>query len=98
MINEHTPDSNFQSKDKAFKAELQAVFLYLKDHTATATMVAHGTGISQKNICRHKRNLEKSGKLWQVEKAVCKITGCRAWYLTCDPHKAPDQYKQLQMF
>jgi hypothetical protein len=60
-------------------------------------MVANVTGIPQKNICRYKRDLELSGRLWEVEKKHCKQTGFRAWYLTTDPKKASVN-KQLQLF
>jgi hypothetical protein len=45
-------------------------------------MVSYATNVSQKNICRIKRNLEKEGKLQEVERKLCKITGHRASYLT----------------
>ncbi len=62
-------------------------------------MIADATGIYQKNICRYKRDLEKAGRLWEIEKRTCKKTGFRAWYLTTDPAKAPKQsYTQLNLF
>ncbi|MGO3689346.1 MAG: hypothetical protein ACTJF0_02730 [Psychroflexus halocasei] len=73
------------TKKEVFKAQRKTIFTYLKDHTATASMVADATGIPQKNICRYKRDLEKAGKLWETEKKLCKKTGFRAWYLTTKP-------------
>jgi hypothetical protein len=52
-------------------------------------MVSFATGIPQKNITRYKRDLEKAGKLFEVEKKLCKQTGFRAWYLTTNPDLFP---------
>lgn len=70
-----------------YAIQLKKVYEYLQEHTATASMVAHETGIPQKNVCRYKRELEKSGKLWEVEPKLCEVTGCKAWYLTTDKKK-----------
>lgn len=87
------------SKSKQRTTQLQTIFQYLQKHTATATMVTEATSIPQKCICRYKRDLEKGGKLWEVEKKLCKQTGFRAWYLTTDPAKAPKQFtKELNLF
>ncbi len=71
-----------QGKYKTSKTQVKTIFQYLQEHTATASMVSFATGIPQKNICRFKRDLEKAGKLFEVEKKLCKQTGFRAWYLT----------------
>jgi len=60
-------------------------------------MIAAATGIPQKNICRYKRDLEKAGKLWELEKKLCKQTGFRAWYLSANPNNAPFN-SQIKMF
>jgi hypothetical protein len=73
---------NSQGKDKYFQKQKDTIFLYLKNNVATASMISKATGISQKNICRYKRDLEKAGTLWEVKKALCAITGFKAWYLT----------------
>lgn len=81
-----------QGKDKAFKqysTQLKTIFHYLKTHTATATMTAEATGIPQKSICRYKRDLEKKGLLYEVEKKLCKATNFRAWYLTTNTELFP---------
>lgn len=88
---------NRQNKGKEFQNELKTIFQYLKEHTATASMISEKTGIPQKNICRYKRDLELSGRLWEVEKKLCKKTGFRAWYLTTDPEKAPSN-NQTKLF
>lgn len=71
-----------QSKVNESNNQLKIIFHYLLKYTATNTMVSYATNVSQKNICRIKRNLEKEGKLQEVERKLCKITGHRASYLT----------------
>lgn len=83
------PTSQQQFKGNQNLTEEQTIFLYLKDHVATASMVSEATGVKQKNICRYKRDLEKADMLWEVEKKPCKITGFLAWYLTTNADKAP---------
>ena len=60
----------------------RTVFYYLKQHTATASMVAKATGIPQKNLTRYKREFEDAGLLFEVYKGICKHTKHRATYLT----------------
>ena len=83
-------------KDTHFKSQIKTIFQYLQEHTATASMVSDATGIPQKNICRYKRDLEKAGLLWEVEKKQCRKTGFKAWYLTTNPDFAPVS-KQLKL-
>lgn len=78
-----------QSQDNHFISESKTIFQFLYNHNATASMVSTATGIPQKNICRYKRDLEKAGRLWEIEKKLCKQTGFKAWYLTTNPDKAP---------
>lgn len=78
-----------QGKDTDFKNQLKTIFQYLQKHIATASMVANATGIPQKNICRYKRDLEKTGRLWEIEKKLCKQTGFKAWYLTTNLKNSP---------
>jgi hypothetical protein len=86
-----------QGKNTDLKNQLKTIFLYLQENVATASMISEATGIPQKNICRFKRDLELSGRLWEIEKKLCKKTGFRAWYLTTDPLKAPFN-NQLKLF
>lgn len=86
-----------QGKDTDFKSQLKTIFHYLQNHIATASMVSAATGIPQKNICRYKRDLEKAGRLWEIEKKPCKQTGFKAWYLTTNPEQAPFN-NQLNLF
>ena len=86
-------------KGSDFKSQLQILVEYLRKYVATASMVTQQTGVPQKNICRYKRDLEKAGMLWQVERKPCKVTRYRAWYLTTDPDKAPShRIIQLNLF
>ena len=86
-----------QGKDKGKRTQLQTILQYLNNHTATASMVSNLKGIPQKNITRYKRDLEKVGRLWEVEKRICEHTGFRAWYLTTNPNNIPFD-NQLKMF
>jgi len=73
---------NSQDKDKYFQKQKETIFRYLQNNVATASMISMATRISQKNICRYKRDLEKAGALWEVKKALCQVTGFKAWYVT----------------
>lgn len=86
-----------QSKVNESNNQLKTIFSYLQKHIATASMVSIATGIPQKNICRYKRDLEKEGLLWEIEKKLCKQTGFKAWYLTTNPKNAPYS-NQLDLF
>ncbi len=91
-------NDNFrQGKVKQFRTQLKTIFEYLKENTATASMVTEYTGVPQKSICRYKRDLEKRNLLNEVEKKLCKVTGFRAWYLTTNPDLFPKS-NQLTMF
>lgn len=82
-----------QAKDKKFKrysTQLKIIFHYLQEYTATASMVARDTGIPQKCITRRKRDLEKQGRLYEVENKYCEVTGRRAWYLTTNSDLFPE--------
>lgn len=83
-----TTSNEEQHKDTKFNSQLQTIFHYLKEHVATASMVSDATGIPQKNICRYKRDLEQAGRLWEIEKKACQLTGFKAYYLTTDETKA----------
>jgi hypothetical protein len=98
MHNTNNPQHKEQSEGSTPFNQLQTIFQYLQEHVATASMVADATGIYQKNICRYKRDLEKAGRLWEVEKAICQKTGFRAWYLTTDPTKSTIHTLQLNLF
>ena len=84
---------NQQPKDN----ELQAVFEYLKTHIATSTMAAVALNIYRPNLCRRKRTLEIAGQLMEVKTAYCKVTKCKAAYLTSNPAWFPIQ-SQLKLF
>ena len=92
------PNDAEQNKDNSRRTQVKTIFEYLKIHTATASMITQVTGIPQKNICRYKRDFEKAGILWEIERKTCKVTGFKAWYLTTDAGKAPGQSSQLNLF
>jgi len=101
MKNTNNNPNSFQHKrweqDTDSKSQLKTIFQYLQENIATASMVSVATGISQKNICRYKRDLQKSEQLWEIEKKHCKHTGFKAWYLTTNPELAPYD-NQLYLF
>ncbi len=82
-------DNFIQVKVKHFQNQKKTIFEYLKENTATASMVTEATGIPQKSICRYKRDLELQGLLFEVTKKLCVKTGFKAWYLTTNPDLFP---------
>ena len=94
----HHNDKSNESKDNLHVTQLRTIFQYLQTHIATASMVTEATGVPQKCICRYKRDLQQSGRLWEVKKDFCEHTGHRAYYLTTDPEKAPNKYTQINLF
>lgn len=98
--NTQTPESfdeDIQDKTTVFQTQYEKFREYLSKHTATAEMVAKELDIYHANLCRYKRKLQKAGKLVEVYKAHCKVTRFRAWYLSTDPEKIP-QDSQLNLF
>ena len=77
--------------------ELKAVYEYLQTHIATATMAAIALNIYRPSLCRRKRTLELSGLLVEVKEGICKVTGCKAAYLTSNPAWFPIS-QQLNLF
>ena len=97
--NRNNPLHKRQDKDKHFQTQIKIIFEYLQQHVATASMVADATGVVQKNITRYKRDLEKAGRLWEVEKKHCRKTGFRAWYITTNLELKPKHIiNQLTLF
>ena len=80
---------NRQAKDNYFQTQLMTLFHYLEINIATASMVCANTSVPHKNFTRYKRDLEKIGRLWEIEKRTCKHTGHKAWYLTTNPQLRP---------
>lgn len=75
-----------QGKNTNFEAELRLFHEFLKNNTATCTMVCETLGIRQKNATRYKRNLEENGQLIEVFTAPCKYTKRLAAYLSTNPN------------
>lgn len=93
MSTNNTHSQNFndlrQAKDTFFENQKKTIFNYLQVNTATASMITEATGVPQKSICRYKRDLEKQGLIFEIEKKQCKKTGFRAWYLTTNKDLFP---------
>lgn len=70
------------SKGIVKQTQMNTVSAYLEDHIATASMVSKATGIPRSSIYAYKRRIDKSGRLFKVEKSSCQQTGYKAWYLT----------------
>ena len=70
-----------------WKAESKKVRKYLSKHNATATMCAVDLKIYRPNLCRHKAQLQKLGLLKVTHNGICKVTGFKADYLTCNINK-----------
>ena len=68
----NTPQHNRQCEGNTHLNQLQTIFQFLQKEVATASMVSDATGIYQKNICRYKRDLERAGRLWEIEKSYVK--------------------------
>jgi hypothetical protein len=71
-----------KSKDNTHEAQEKVVYDYLLMHVASASMVTDATGVPQKCVTRYKRNYEQAGRLQQIRKDRCKITGRNVWYIT----------------
>ena len=97
MENQNNKANRIQQQHNKNKTQIQTIFNYLQNNVATATMVYQATGIAQKCITRHKRHLEKLGKLAEVKRQRCKITNCWAWYITTNVDLF-SQSNQLKMF
>ncbi|MBV6484258.1 MAG: hypothetical protein KFKLKKLM_00752 [Flavobacteriales bacterium] len=99
MISHDCTPNNSDNKGNNKPTQLKTIFEYLKEYVATASMVSEATGVPHKNITRYKRDLELAGRLWEVEKKLCKKTGFRAWYLSTNPeHKPKHLINQLNLF
>lgn len=84
-------------ENRNVSTQMQTIFDYLKNNIATASMVTDATGVPQKCITRYKRDLEKNGRLAEVKKDYCQLTGFRAWYITTNPDLFPKP-QQLESF
>ena len=87
-----------QIKDKDHEAQEKVVFDYLLLHVASASMVTDATGVPQKCITRYKRNYEKDGRLQQIKRDRCKITGRYVWFITTNKDLFPKISPQLTLF
>ena len=95
-----TPGNSFAfnaDKDNYLLAQEKVFFKFLKENCCTASMAAEALGVPQKNLTRYKRELEKAGLLKEVKQDYCRITGRKAWYITCNPTLFPHR-RQLRLF
>lgn len=97
MNNTSNNPNKRQDKNKGFEPQIRTIFNYLQNNIVTASMVSEATGIPHKNITRYKRDLEKLGRLFEVEKKPCKKTGFKAWYLSTNSENNPAN-NQLKLF
>ena len=96
--NENNPPQNFGSDEgNKRRTQLKTIFKYLQNHIATASMVSEATGVPHKCLTRYKRDLEQAGRLWEVFKGHCKVTGHLAYFITTNPKFKRDD-NQLNMF
>jgi len=86
-----------ESKGTKKPTQKKIAYEYLQSNVATASMVTEATEIKQKSLTWIKRDYEKRGLLWQIEKRFCKVTKRRAWYLTTNPELIPPS-TQLKLF
>lgn len=85
------------AKVQQHTTQLQTIFQFLERNVATGSEVSKATGVPHKNFTRYKRDLEKSGRLVEIKKDVCPVTGFKAWFVTCDKSKFPPQ-NQLRLW
>ena len=71
-----------QGKNTTLEIKEKAIFYYLQKEIPNATMISLATGITQKNICIAKQNLEKEVKLQELFRGFCKAIGFKTYYLT----------------
>lgn len=96
-----TAKGDLQGKNKYFQAQLRRFREFLKENTATCTMVCDTLGIPQKNATWYKRQLEDVGQLVEVFKAPCKHTNRMASYLSTNPtiiQEVTKRENQLKLF
>lgn len=90
-----------QSKSTNSNTQIKTIFEYLQNHTVTASMLSEATNVPQKSICRYKRDLERKGLLYEVEKKLCLLTNFKAFFLTTNPElfpKKPDSISKENQF
>lgn len=78
-----------QNKDKHFKDQMKALFQCLHDRPMTMKEADIATGIMRENICWYCRTFRIQGKLFEVEKRICKVTRHRATVYTTNPELVP---------
>lgn len=87
-----------QGKDNTHEAQEKIVFEYLLCHVASASMVTLATGVPQKCVTRYKRNYEQAGRLQQIKRDRCQITGRTVWYISTNKDLFSKTSPQLTLF
>lgn len=82
--------------NKSQLSQHRTLYAYWLTNTSTSFMASKHLDIPIQNVCRYKRNFEEQGKLWKVKRDRCKVSGFRAWYLSCDPND--NITNQLELF
>lgn len=86
----HSPIKNITGKNTE-KSENKLISSYLFNKPANSKMLHLELGIPRENICRRKRKLEDSNRLWVVFKDYCPHTGRLSQFLTTNP-ETKDQW------
>lgn len=99
-MNLYSSDSPHKRLNKAtyLTAQRQSFYEFLRSGLFTASQTVKATGIPHKSITRYKRQLEKAGKLWEVDKLICPITGHLVMRITTNPALVPGLIKQGTLF
>lgn len=71
-----------QRKDSYIRLQKQTVLKYFREHTTTMYKYEKDTGVSRPNICRFIAELELNNQITRLPKAVCPISGHKAYYFT----------------
>lgn len=85
-----------QDKDNRFLSQLQKVYNSFFQSPKTMKEADFDCGVMRESICRYCATLRKEGRLFEIEKRDCKITGHRATVFTSNPELVPPS-NQLQL-
>jgi hypothetical protein len=77
-----------------WKSERDKIYHFLKEKPATGSMICKATGILHKNLTRHVASLREAGRLIDLGKVRCPVTGFKASLLTTDEKLFPQPGQQ----
>lgn len=70
-------------KDKHFRDQKQAIYLFFCNNHSTMYDAAISTGITRPNVCRFTRMLENDGLIERTHTGICPISKeSGVWYFT----------------